>query len=206
MYGIHIFIQILDEADNAVFLMVFDMFDCFSPPVFKNDRKLRVQIGCLVKPALNLIRFETGLFKNRVVRQKINRRSGFSGFSHHRQQAVFQFNYRNAPLISVMMDHPFPADLDIQISRQGIYHRRPHPMQTAAGLIYGVVKLTARMKRGKYKPLRRHPFFMHTNWNPTSVITDCGRSVLFQVYPYFVTKTSQMLIHRVIHDLIDQMV
>ena len=79
-------------------------------------------------------------------------------------------------------------------------------MQTAAGLICGIVELTAGMQSRKYQTLRADPFFVHTHGNTTTVIFHGCGAVGFQCHLYRITISGQMLVHRVINDLVDQMI
>ena len=79
-------------------------------------------------------------------------------------------------------------------------------MQASAGLICRIVKFSSGMECRKYQPGCRHSLFMHPHRDTTAVIIHCGRAVRLQRYLDPVTETGQMFIHRVIHDLIDQMI
>ena len=79
-------------------------------------------------------------------------------------------------------------------------------MKASAGLVSRIVEFSAGMKGRKYQPGRGHAFLVHSHRNTTAVIVHCGRAVRLQRYLDPVTVTGQMFIHRVIHDLIDQMV
>ena len=62
------------------------------------------------------------------------------------------------------------------------------------------------MERGKHQALRRHAFFMHAHRDTPAVIRDGAGAVRFQHYLYPGTVACQMLVHGIVHDLIDQMV
>ena len=89
---------------------------------------------------------------------------------------------------------------------QCIYHRGTYSMQTTTGLVSAVIKFSARMQRGKYQTLRRHSLLMHPHRDSTAVIRYGTGTVRFQDHLNPVTVPCQMLVHRVIHDLIDQMI
>ena len=97
--------------------------------------------------AFYFVLFESGLFKNLRIRKKINLRTGLFCFSNRRKQPVFQFDHRNPTLISVMMNIAIPADPYIHMCRQCIYNRRTYSMQSSAGLISGIIKLSSCMQR-----------------------------------------------------------
>ena len=74
-----------------------------------------------MQTALDLFRFESRLFKNRIIRKEIHRRPGLSRLSDLRQQSVFQFNDRDSSLIPIMMNISITADLYIHVSGKCIY-------------------------------------------------------------------------------------
>ena len=123
-----------------------------------------------MEAALQLRGGETGLLENLRVRQEIHPGPGLFCLAQLRQQAVLQFNDRNSPLIPVVVDVPLPADLNIQVGGEGVYHRGTYPVKAAAGFIGIVVKLSPGVKSGKDQPLRRHPFFVHAYGDPPAVV------------------------------------
>ena len=138
-------IQITDKSKDSVWLMIFDMLRLRHSSVFKQNRKRRIQICRLVESALNLVRFEPGLFKNRVVRKEIDRCSRLLRLPNHRKKPVHKFNCRDSSLIVVMMNRSAAANLDIHISGKRIYNRRTDTMKSTACLICGIIEFTARM-------------------------------------------------------------
>ncbi len=164
------FIHILYETDNALRLMVLDMFDFLLAFIFINDRQRRVQISSLMQTALDLILFKPGPVKYSIVRQKIYSSPGFLRLSHHWQKTILQLQGWDAALIPVFIDIAASLHRHMHMCRQGIYNRRANPVQTAAGLIGIIVKLTARMKCGKDKPLRTDAFLMHSDRDSPSIV------------------------------------
>ena len=79
-------------------------------------------------------------------------------------------------------------------------------MKSAACLICGIVKLTACMKGCKNKTLRRYSFGMHIHWDPSSIIFYCTGTVLLKNYMDTAAVPCKVLIHRIVYDLIYQMV
>ena len=79
-------------------------------------------------------------------------------------------------------------------------------MKAAACLVGGIVELAAGVEGGKHKPLRRHAFFMEIHRDPAAVIRNCAGTVAFQDNVDMRAVSRQMLVHRVVHDLVDQMV
>ena len=79
-------------------------------------------------------------------------------------------------------------------------------MKAAACLIGGIVELSSGVEGGKHKPLRGHAFFMEIHRDSTSVIRNCAGTVTFQNNVDMCAVPRQMLVHRIVHDLIDQMV
>ena len=79
-------------------------------------------------------------------------------------------------------------------------------MQAAAGFIGGMIEFTSRMQGGKHQPFRAHPFFMHSHRNASSVIVHGGGAVRLQRHADLIAHTCQMLIHRIVYNLINQMI
>ena len=206
IYQFFVLIQILHKSQNAIRFMEFFMIRFCLSSVFKDDGQRRIQISCLMKATFDLICGKIRLFKNLRIRKEINAGSGLFRLPQCRKQSIHQLNGRNSPFKPVMMHISFPANLHIQVSRQCIHHRRTYPMQTAAGLVITVIKFSSRMECGKYQTLCRHSLFMHANRNTTAVIDNRSRTILFQIHLDPVTFPCQMFIHRIIHDLIHQMV
>ena len=131
--------------------MVLDMLRLFQALIVKNDLQLRIQVRRLVEPALHFLRAELRFLKDRIIGEEVDRRPGLFRFPDRGQQALLKFNHRDPPLIPVMMDVSFPADLDIHISGQRIHHRGAHAVESATCLIGGIIELSACMECGKYK-------------------------------------------------------
>ena len=79
-------------------------------------------------------------------------------------------------------------------------------MQSPARLVGIVVKLAPGVKRGQDNPLRRDAFFMHLHRNPPAVILHCTGAVRLECDPYEAALPGQMFVHRIVYNLIDQMV
>ena len=195
-------IQIPDKSYDPFRFMVKDLFRLFSPHILKHNGQLRIQISSLMKPALYLRSCKSGLFKNFRIRQKIYQGPCIFSSAQFGKKAIFQLDHRDSSLIPVMMNVTIPADLDVQIGGQCIYHRRTYAVKTAAGFVNRSVEFSSRMEGGKYQSLRRHSFLMHPYWDPSAVIFYCGRSVRLQSHPDTGTETGQMFIHRIIYDFI----
>ena len=206
MDGLFILIQILYEANDAIFLMVLHMLDLVASAVLKDDGQIRVQVGGLMKSALDLLRLETGLLKDLRIRQKINLRTGLAGAAKLRKQTFLQFNGGDTPLVMIMMYVTVPADFDIQIGRKSVDNRGSHTIETAAGLVYRVIELSARMQGREYQTLSGYALGMHVHRDATSIVRHGTGSVLLQKYIDFRTEACQMLVHGIVHNLVDQMV
>ena len=73
MKGLLFPVQVPYKPYDPVRFVVFDLFCRLKPAVLEIDRQLGIQVGCLVKSALYLLRAETCLFKDLVVGQEIDR-------------------------------------------------------------------------------------------------------------------------------------
>ena len=79
-------------------------------------------------------------------------------------------------------------------------------MQPSAGFVDIIVKLSPRMESGKYQALRRHSLFMQADGNSAAVVRNRTGTVRLQNDNNLIAASRQMLIHRIIHDFIDQVV
>ena len=170
MYGLLGMVHILYKANDTFRLMIGDLLRLFFSFIFKNDRKLRVQVSGLMKTALNIIFLETGLVEDGIIRQEIDGRTGLSGLAHYGKQTVHQIHHGDTSFITVLIDEATTLDSYSQLCGKSIYHRGTYAVKTTAGLIRTVIKLSTRVKGGKYQTLRRYSFFMHSNRDSTSVI------------------------------------
>ena len=92
------------------------------------------------------------------------------------------------------------------MGRQCVDDGRTNAMQTATGLVSLIVTLTACVKGGKNHTLRRYALFMHFNWNAAAAVLNRTRTVCLQGYPDGTAEPGQVLIYRIVHNLINQMV
>ena len=163
-------VQISYKTNDPLRLMIIDNFRFRLPFIFEMNGQLRIQIRSFMKTAFYLFLCKSCFFKNLRVRKNIDTGSGLFCTSDLRKQTLFQLDYRNSTLISIMMYVSFSADFDVKIGRQCIYHRGTYAVKTTTGLIRTIIKLSTRMKGGKYQTLRRYSFLMHSNRNSTSII------------------------------------
>ena len=182
MYGLLGMVHILYKANDTFRLMIGDLLRLFFSFIFKNDRKLRVQVSGLMKTALNIIFLETGLVEDGIIRQEIDGRTGLSGLAHYGKQTVHQIHHGDTSFITVLIDEATTLDSYSQPCRKCIYYRGTYTVQTTAGLISGVVKFTAGMQGREYQTFRTDPFFVHSHGNTTSVIFYGGGTVRLQSY------------------------
>ena len=54
--------------------------------------------------------------------------------------------------------------------------------------------------------LGRHTFFMHSYRNTSAIVRDRAGTILFQTDIYMIAAARKVLIHRIVYDLIDQMI
>ena len=75
-------------------------------------------------------------------------------------------------------------------------------MQAAACLVGGVVKLAARVKRCEYHPLCGYALRMHSHGDSAPVILHRTGAVRLQHHMDMTAVSCEMLVHRIIYDLI----
>ena len=199
-------VQLAHIRHDAVRLRISHFFSLARPLIFIKNRQLRVQIRRLMQAALEPIRFKTCFLKNLRIRQELDLRSGLSCLTNHRQKTIDQLNRRDAALIRIVMDLSILIYIDLQMRREGIDNRRTDTVQTAARLVRIVVKLAARVQGREHDSLRCHALFMHLHRNTASIVPDGAGSVRLQRHADLGTGARQVLIDRVVHDLIDQVI
>ena len=99
-------VHILDKADDSVRLMKFQVLRLLSSPVLKHDGESRIQVGRLVKPALDLLLPEPRLVKDCVIGQEIDDGARSFCLSHNRKQPVLQLDHRIPTLVPVLINAP----------------------------------------------------------------------------------------------------
>ena len=78
-------------------------------------------------------------------------------------------------------------------------------MKAAGYLVSPASKLSTRMENGKYHLYCRNACFMiDPHRDTSSVIYNCDRIILIDRHINSITKTSQSFIHRIVYDLVDQ--
>ena len=91
----------------------------------------------------------------------------------------------------------------VQSGAQGIDHGGAHAVQATAGLVRLIVKFSARMQGRQIHALRGYSFLVHFHRNAASAVLDCTGTVCLQRHPDGVAESGQMLIYRIVHDLIN---
>ena len=79
-------------------------------------------------------------------------------------------------------------------------------METAACLVGRIIKLTSGVEGCKYKTLCGNAFLVHANRDTSAIIRNSGGAVFVQCHMDLTAKTGQMLVHRVVNNLIDEVV
>ena len=141
------FIQITNKSDDTFFFMINDMLRLLTAQILIYNCQIRIQICGLMQATFYFILFESCLFENFRIREKINLCSGLFCLSDHREQTIHQRLHSHSTLITVMVNCTVPADLYIQISGQCVYYGRSNTVQTSACLVYRIIKLSSGMQR-----------------------------------------------------------
>ena len=206
MQHLRFMVQITKISHNSFRFMVLLSLGLIPSFILKENGQLRIQICSLMKTAFYLCSRKSCFFKNLRIRQKIHTGSGLPCTSQLWQKAVLQFNGGNSSFITVMVYIAVPADLNIKICGQCINYRRAHSVKTAACLIGRIVELATCMKGGKHQALCRNALFMHIHRDSSSVVRNCTGTILFQNHMDIGTVACKMLVHRIVHDLINKMI
>ena len=199
-------VHVLDITDNTVGLMESNLFRFFFSLIFIKNGKTGVQISCLMKTILYVVFFETNLIKYGVVGKKIDPGSGFLGLAEYGKQALLKLDYGITSLIFILIDKTARLNANSQICGQRINNGRTHTVETAAGLIRIIVKLTSGVKCREYETLGAYAFLMHAYGDTTTVIGNGCGAVGFQCHMNLCTVACQMLIDRVIKYFVHKMI
>ena len=79
-------------------------------------------------------------------------------------------------------------------------------MQASAGLIRVIIEFASGVERREDYSLRAHAFFMHADRYSSPVVLNSAGTVSLERDFNCRTESREMLIHGIVHDLIDQMV
>ena len=79
-------------------------------------------------------------------------------------------------------------------------------MKTTTGLVCRIIKFTTGMKGCKNQTLRTDALFVHAYRNTTAIVRNSTGTVCFQGYMNFRAVTGQMLVHRVVYNLVNQVI
>ena len=89
MNRLDIFIEIPDKTDDSLRFMILDMLDFLASLILIDDRQLRIEVCGLMHTAFDIILFESGLFKDLRIRQKVDLCSGLSCLPKYRKHTIF---------------------------------------------------------------------------------------------------------------------
>ena len=79
-------------------------------------------------------------------------------------------------------------------------------MEPTGGLICLIVELSTRVQRRQDDTLRRHTLLVHPDRDTTTIIAHGTCAIRGQRHPYISAVSCQMLIDRVIYDLVNQVI
>ena len=159
-----------------------------------------------MQTALEPVRLEAGALKDLVVGQEVDLGARLPGLADHRQQSVFQRNHRQSLLVGVVVDAAVPVHLHVHVAGERVDHRGAHAVQAAAGLVRLVVEFSACVQGGEHHPLRGNALFMQFYRDAAAVVPNRAGAVRLQGHPHLAAEAGQMLVHRIVHDLVDQVV
>ena len=199
-------VECTNKAGDPIRLVINDLLRLFPAKISVNNSEAGIQIGRLVEAALDILLFKTGLFKNLGIRQEVDLSTAPLRLSDHGQQSVLEFLSGLAPGIFVPVDTAVSCDRYSHSFREGIDDAGSYTVQSAARLIGIVVKFSSCMKCGKDHPLGADAFFMHSDRDAAPVVFHRTGSVRLQHHRDRIAISRQMLIDRVVNDLVDQVI
>ena len=187
------------------FLRLFSFFGWFHTKVRERDLKSLCE-KCHFSQALfeRAVIKDGGLLKHERIRHK-----GYLG-PGVRNIAGSQLFKRHCCLTSrksLVINDPALFDLDIKPLGERVDDRSSDAVKSSGNLISAAAEFTACMELGKYKVDRVSScLVVDADGDASSVIFYRDAPVLIDRHLDMCTVTCQRLIHRVVHDLIDQMV
>ena len=159
-----------------------------------------------MKTGLDPLALEDGLFKDLSVRCEIDLCTGLFGLSDNGKQTVLQFRCGNAAGICIPVDLASAGYFHCHLAGKRIDNGRTDTVQTARSLVCLIIEFAAGMQRSHDNTFRGYALLMHIDGQASSVILHRTGSVFLQRYMDLCAEPCQMLVDRVIQDLIHQMV
>ena len=200
------FVDLPHVGDDALGLVEGLLLLLALPLVLVINGQAGVQVSGLVEAGPEPLLLEPRLLEDLRIRLEVGLRAGSFGAADDGQQPVFQLRRGDAAGVGVLIDLPAAGDADGQVLGQGVDHGRSDAVQSAAGLVGVVVELSARVQCRHDHTLGGHAHLVHLHRNSAPVVPHGAGAVLLQRDPDRVTEPGQMLVHRVVHDLVDQVV
>ena len=121
----------------------------------------------------------------------------------HNLQGIHDFS----PLVALLIDLPLLADFHLQPLREGVHHGSSHAVEAAGDLVAPVSEFSAGVKNGEHHLHRRDSrLFLDPHRDAPPVVPDGDGSVVVDLHIYGVTEARECFIHRIVHDLIHQVV
>ncbi len=154
----------------------------------------------------NLGRREARHLEDLRIRQEIDDRAGLLRFPDHGQEPLHELKIRLALRIMVVMNCAVALYLHVQIGGQGVHDRGADAVQAAGCLVGVIVEFAAGVQGRIDQPLGGDTLFVHADRDPAAVILDCAGPVFLQSYIDMITVSGQVLVHRVVHDLVNQVI
>ena len=205
--GFLVLIQVPYEAQNPLRFMEGQLLVPSVSLVTEHNGQLRIQIRCLVESVLDLGSGKScGLLEDLRIRQEGDGRSRLLCLPDDREEPFFKLKVRLALPVPVMENLPFSLHLDIHPLREGIDNRGTDTVKAAGCLVGIAVELAAGMERREDHALRRDTLLVHADRNPSSVIADRAAAISVQRHIDSGAVPGQMLIDRVVDNLVDQMI
>ena len=197
-------VQILDELLDSALIAEFLLVLGLHPVVPENDIQALCQEGHFPQTHLQGIVIKDSLLKNFLVRQEGHLGSG--GF----QIAVtddLQLIDDVAPLIALEIHLSLASDLHLQPFGKSVYDGSAHAVEAAGYLVAPAAEFSAGVQDGKYHLHRRDPGLVVDPYgNAPSIVHHCDRIIRVDRHVDVLTEACQRLIHRIVYNLIHQMV
>ena len=176
----------------------------FFPVIPKDDLQPSGQEGHLPEPLLQYIVFKHSGIENGIIRQEGN-------FGSCLLRITFpdhcQLLHHFSTFVPLLINFSLAADLNLQPVGQGVYNRSSHSVETSGYFISAASEFSTGVENGKYHFHRRKSGLVVDPHRDSSAVVNNGhRIILIDGHQDGITESCQSLVHRVIHNLIHQMV
>ena len=201
-----VLVQVLDEFDNAAFIVEHPLRDGIGALVGKGNADSLIQEGHFPQTCLKDVVLEIARLKHAVrvalvpaVRPELNGGAGTIGFADD-----LQIIKHLAAGVFLLINFAVLIDRHFQVLGQGVHNRRAHAVQTAGDLVALAAELAARVQHGQTDLHGRAvQLGMNAHREAAAVVPNLAGAVLMQDDLDVGAVARQRFVNGVIHDFIN---